>query len=266
MKTINLIIGLLAFSFSSFAAPADGTRPGDNLDLSAVLELFKKSKDIEDFERKLNEEGNEVNNLDLNDDGYVDYITVIDYQEGDAHAITLRVPFTESESQDVAVIEIEEVDGETVNLQIVGDEDLYGTDHFVEPTSENETTAANVKQWTPIKHIYSPKYVVWVSPWRFGVYPTWHRPWKRVAWSVYHPRVTRYHAHYRVVHYRRGHRAHIHYKKHRAHSVGYHNHHHGKHHPHKNNAKKKSAAPAPKAAKSNRKKPGAKPHKSPNKH
>lgn len=249
MKTLTLIfITLLAFT--TLGQDSLGME-GDNLDLHAVLELFKDSKDMDDFEGKLNKEGNEVNNLDLNGDGYVDYIMVIDYQDSTSHAVTLRVPVTSTESQDVAVIEIEEIDGETVNLQIVGDEDLYGKDYFVEPIDDkNSDNAANVKSWTPIKHIYGPKYVVWVSPWRFGVYPAWYKPWKRVTWSVYHPRVLKYHNRYRVVHFRRGHHAHLHYRKHHVRSAAFHNHHHA----HKTVHKKRSAAP--KATESNRKRPG----------
>jgi len=36
--------------------------PGDNLDLYAVLDLFQKSKTIEDFEKTLNEEKTGINN------------------------------------------------------------------------------------------------------------------------------------------------------------------------------------------------------------
>lgn len=265
MKKFAFIL-LIGLSNASFGQDSLGME-GDNLDLNGVLELFKDSKSIEDFETKLNKEDNEVNNLDLNNDGTVDYIMVIDYQDSTSHALTLRVPVTSTESQDVAVIEIEEIDGETVNVQIVGDEDLYGTDYYVEPTTDDETNAANVYSWTPIRHIYGPKYVVWVSPWRFGLYPTWYKPWKRVAWHVYHPRMHRYHAHYRVVHYRRGHRAHLHYRKHRVHSAVYHNHRHGHHNPNnKTVTKKRSVAPAPQKSESNRKRPGGTVNKNPKKH
>ena len=54
MKAITLIIGLVFYSLTSFSFAADGKMPGDNLDLNAVLELFKDSKSVEDFENKLN--------------------------------------------------------------------------------------------------------------------------------------------------------------------------------------------------------------------
>ena len=81
--------------------------PGDNFSLQGALEMFKQSKTPEDFEKKLNTKDNYVNNLDLNQDGKIDYIRVIDKTKGDAHALVLRVAVNKSESQDVAVIGIE---------------------------------------------------------------------------------------------------------------------------------------------------------------
>ena len=72
MKTRILIIvaflmsltGLTAFSQSEKDSTLLGL-PGDNLDLAAVLDLFQKSKTIEDFEKTLNLEKTKINNLDL---------------------------------------------------------------------------------------------------------------------------------------------------------------------------------------------------------
>ena len=47
---------------------------GDNLDLYAVLDLFQKSKTIEEFEKTLNLEKTGINNLELDLDQKVDFI------------------------------------------------------------------------------------------------------------------------------------------------------------------------------------------------
>src|SRR5512136_775622 len=65
--------------------------PGDNLNLYAVMKLFQESETLEGFERNLNDQNNRINNLDLNNDNYVDYIMVNDYVDGDVHTIVLRV-------------------------------------------------------------------------------------------------------------------------------------------------------------------------------
>jgi len=243
MKVLILISGILFTSFTGFSLETDtlGTA-GDDLDLYAVMELFKDSESVEDFENKLNSEKNEVNNLDINQDGNVDYIRVIDYADANSHSLTLQVPFSESEDQDIAVIEIEQTDDETTVVQIVGDEDLYGEDYIVEPNSgedsfkdqtDNNTQVINAYKWKPIRYIYAPSYVVWVSPWRYNHYPRMYRPWRPVVWSVYFGRVHRHHVHYRRVRHHRCHNAHRYYYKHRRHSNTFHAHHkshHNKHH------------------------------------
>src|SRR4051812_12968632 len=104
--SIFLFLFTAAFAFESCSekkaeAKATGL-PGDNLDLYAVLDLFKSSSSIEAFEKSLNDKSSNVNNLDLDGDEKVDYIRVVDQRDGDDHAITLRVPVGTEESQDIA--------------------------------------------------------------------------------------------------------------------------------------------------------------------
>ena len=95
--------------------------PGDNLDLYAVLDLFQKSKTIEDFEKSLNLEKTGINNLDLDLDGKVDFIKVVTKKEGDDFTFILQVAVTKTETQDVAVIFITKDKNGKVTMQIVGD-------------------------------------------------------------------------------------------------------------------------------------------------
>lgn len=190
--------------------------PGDNLDLYGVLDLFKKSENPEEFEKALNSSETKLNNLDLNGDGEIDYIRVIDRTDKDAHALVLQIPVNEDEAQDVAVIEIEKKDDGTAHMQIVGDEELYGKNYIIEPTEEKvagslasegsskppqasqpvvtpaQPSAAppvviNVVAWPAVQYIYRPVYSPWVSPWRWRYYPTYWHPWKPVYWGMYHP-------------------------------------------------------------------------------
>ncbi len=238
MKKILLSLSIATIGFvPAFAQDSDSTGlPGDNLDLQGVLELFKNSESLEAFEKALNTESNQVNNLDVDEDGNVDYIKVIDHADSGSHAITLRVDVNDKESQDVAVIEIDKTGDETADLQITGDEEFYGVDYIVEPEEEVASTTegkftsgfappiviVNVWGWRPIRHIYAPTYVVWVSPYRYRVYPPYWKPWRPVAWRVHHGRVVRYHHHCRVVHVHRVHRAHRIGHHHRVASNGYH--------------------------------------------
>jgi len=207
--------------------------PGDNLDLYGVMELFKNSKSPEDFEKALNQEDNKVNNLDLNEDNETDYIKVIDHTGDNAHALVLQVVVNETESQDVAVIEIEKENNETARIQVIGDEDLYGKNYIVEPAEEVEAGATpppqplistpsnppvvvNVWAWPSVRYVYGPKYVVWTSPWKWKHYPGWWKPWKPFHWHAYHGRVRPYHLYHHRVHAHRVVRAHTVYYNHRV--------------------------------------------------
>lgn len=211
--------------------PADSTGlPGDHFSLEGAVELFKKAASPEDFEKMLNNESNSVNNLDLNEDGETDYIRVIDNLEGDAHALVLQVPVSETESQDIAVIEIEKQGDEDAILQIVGDEDIYGEQQIVEPFEEGATEGGNgplvtidrlvvnVWGWPSVRFIYRPGYSAWVSPWRWRHYPGWWSPWRVHPWRAFHVGVRPYHRHCHVVTTHRVVRAHGVYAPRRTHS------------------------------------------------
>lgn len=206
--------------------------PGDNFDLYAAMELFKKSETPEAFEKALNANDNEINNLDLDADGKVDYIKVVDKTENHIHSIVMQVAVSKEEVQDVAVIEIEKTGTDQAHIQIVGDEELYGKNYIIEPSEETKkgkealatdnadddvyksanekgtsnngsvnsnnnsggnTTVINVWGWPSVQYVYGPSYMAYSSPWYWGYYPGWWQPWYPVYWGVYHRRVYRYH-------------------------------------------------------------------------
>ena len=100
------------FSVLQLSAQTEGQEeklnlPGDNLNLYAVMKMFQESETLEIFEKKLNEEDNRINNLDLNGDDEIDYIKVLDEVDGDVHNIILQVALNDKEKQDVAVFTVE---------------------------------------------------------------------------------------------------------------------------------------------------------------
>ncbi|HMO63482.1 MAG TPA: hypothetical protein PKC39_15235 [Ferruginibacter sp.] len=194
--------------------------PGDNLNLYAVLKLFRESPTLEGFEKSLNDESLKINNLDLNNDDQIDYITVDDNVEGAVHNITLKVAVSEKEVQNVAVIAVQKDEKGNVTLQMVGDEDLYGKDYIIEPNYEDTqtpnpgyagntatannsevkvqtTTPAQVATWPVVTYIYMPAYNPWYSPWHWGYYPGYWRPWRPFYWHYYYG----YHYHWNYYYY-----------------------------------------------------------------
>src|ERR1035437_4573783 len=116
--------------------------PGDNLNLYAVMKLFQDSKTLEEFEKNLNDPNSNINNLDLNGDNLVDYIKVIDNVNGDVHNIVLQDAVSPRENQDVAVFTVQRFQNGQVQIQLTGDEALYGKDYIIEPIADNANQGA----------------------------------------------------------------------------------------------------------------------------
>ncbi len=115
--------------------------PGDNLNLYAVMKLFQESKTLEEFERNLNDEKSNINNLDLNGDGLIDYIRVFDNIDDDVHNIVLQVAVSSKENQDVAVFTVQRFNNGQVQIQLTGDDELYGKNYIIEPIFDDENYA-----------------------------------------------------------------------------------------------------------------------------
>ncbi len=158
----------------------------DGLDLQAVAELFKDAKDLEEFEKSLNDPEIGVNNLDLDDNSDVDFIRVMEEASDDAHVIVLQVPLGENEFQDVATIEVEKNGDEDYNMQVRGNEVIYGVDYYIAPVQ------VHVHTWPIIPWIFRPVYHPYRSVFYFGFYPRWWHPWHPVAVHVYHTRTVRF--------------------------------------------------------------------------
>ena len=210
MKTLVLKLSLFFLMLGGIAVFGQRSQsevPGDNFSLEGALELFKKSASPEEFERLLNSATAKVNNLDLNGDGDIDYIKVIDRNEGNVHAFILRAIVSETESQDVAVIELEKLSNGKAILQITGDADVYGIETIIEPTEEvrinagtsTARTVVNVWAWPSVQYVYSPYYSsAWISPWGWSMRPVWWHTWRPVDYYVYNPWWESYQPYYSV--------------------------------------------------------------------
>lgn len=180
---------------------------GENFSLEAALATFKQSNTIEEFEKNINSEKSNVTNLDLNEDGDIDYIHVEDVVEGNTHVIILSTFLNEKEKQDIAVIAIEKTGDNSAIIQIEGNEDLFPENTIIEPFDIKEsvdknskgpsainisvqTIVVNVWSWPVVQYIYSPRYVIWVSPYRWANYPRWWKPWKPLRYTVFYSRCT----------------------------------------------------------------------------
>jgi hypothetical protein len=230
------VFSMLAFvgCLTAYGQEIETEVPGDNFSLEGALELFKKSDSPEAFERLLNSPDSKVNNLDLNGDGYIDYIRVFDKYEGSVHAFIIQAVVSENENQDIAVIELEKLSNGRAVLQIIGDANVYGIETIIEPTREVRTlagsstrqTVVNVWTWPSVQYVYSPYYSGWDSPWGYHHHPGWYSSWRPVSYVHYHSVWLPYRPRYTPCYTRRIVYAHDLYRPYRSTSVIVYNRHH----------------------------------------
>lgn len=193
MKKLTLITSLFLF-FSIFiftsctqkreknnvsVTVTDQTLLGDNFDLQAFTTLLTSTTDAESLEKQINDPTVGINNLDLNEDGSVDYVQVTTYGEGDKKGISLTISINESEIQEIAQVEITK----TGEVNVHGNKNIYGTNgHY---TSHMSVGEAMFLAW-----MFSPRYNVYNSPYYYGNYPSHYNSYKPVTHTVYVTRTT----------------------------------------------------------------------------
>ena len=142
----------------------------DNLDLEAVASIFGDAKDLEEFEKKLNDPKTQISNLDLNEDGEVDYLRVVETSKDNTHLVTIQAVIEKDKYQDVATIDVEKDSKGETQVQVVGDVYMYGPGYIVTPVYVHPPVIC-IWFWGPL---YSP----WYSPFYWGFYPPYYHPWR----------------------------------------------------------------------------------------
>jgi hypothetical protein len=213
MKNLAIFLFVFAALATTNAQDSNTQNLGDNFSLEGALAMFKTSSSLEAFEAAINEENNNVNNLDLNEDGNIDYVHVADIMENDAHVIVLSTYLNGNEKQDIATIGIEKTGDASAVLQIIGDEDLYPENTIVEPYDAEESPGTskggpsfnelewnrivvNVWGWPCVRFMYAPRYIAYVSPFRWGHYPPRWRPWRPFKQSLFYTRCAPHRVYY----------------------------------------------------------------------
>lgn len=176
MKTKSYLFAFFATLFMGSIFAQDKTTVtatsndiSDNLDLRAVASIFGESKNLEDFERRLNDPETQISNLDLNGDRRVDYLRVIESVESNSHIIIVQAVLEKDIFQDVATIEVEKGPDNAVQIQVVGDVYMYGDNYIYEPVYVTRPIIYDTF-WVGY---YRPYY----SSWYWGYYPSYYYAW-----------------------------------------------------------------------------------------
>ena len=157
----------------------------DNLDLQRVGTLLERSRTPQEFETYLNEDDG-INNLDLNGDGYVDYISVDEFQDRDDYdrGLSLYTRFGPDQIQEIATLLFHRDDPRSPGARIFlrGNEQIYGDNSYYETNWLDRSLAiANV--------LFTPRDEYYRSPYYYDNYPSNYAVYEAVETPVYRARV-----------------------------------------------------------------------------
>ena len=211
MRRIIFLLGILLATIGVLAqqtvtVQAQSYQVSDNLDLEAVAITFGESKNVEDFERRLNDPENRISNLDLNNDGYVDFLRVVEVEEKGTHLIVIQAVIGQDLYQDVASIIVEGESKTSATVTIVGNRDIYGDNYVIVP---RYVVRPVIFDW-----FWLPTYVVYHSLWYWDYYPHYYHHHICLGYHSYHRHIHTWHTHH-----------HHHCDFHRPTNYHHHNHH-----------------------------------------
>ena len=156
----------------------------EGLDLKAVGELLKKANTAEELEKLLNSPAQGVNNLDLNGDGKVDYINVTEYGTDKVKGFSLSTQPASGEVQELATIEVEKVSDSKAQMQIQGNEQIYGRSHY-------HHSSFGITDMLIMGYLFRP-HGFYGSPYGYGRYPGSYRSYATTSRSNYASRTRAY--------------------------------------------------------------------------
>lgn len=205
-KLASLLVVLFISAATQLSAQRFTVQPVNDdisyyLDLKAVASIFGDSRNLEDFERRLNNDDDQISNLDLNRDGEIDYLRVIETYENNLHLIVIQAILDRDVYQDVATIVVDKDNYNNVNVQVIGDPYLYGYNYIIEP---QYIRLPRIISW-----FWTPRYSIWISPYRWGHYPRYYRYRHPIGLNLYlshiHNHINYDHRYYYNEHYRNDH-------------------------------------------------------------
>jgi len=152
---------------------------GNGLDLQMLGELVRNSSSAQDVEDKLNSNGS-INNLDLDNDGNVDYIKVTEYGDGNNRGLSFTVDMPNGQTQEVATVELNRMNN-NVAMNIQGNNTLYGGAGYY-------TSHYTLGDILLMHYLFAP-HRYYVSPYRYGYYPRTYHSYHIVPVTSYRSRV-----------------------------------------------------------------------------
>lgn len=133
-------------------------------DVNKLAQLVKTSTDPQTLEKGINNPGNHINNLDLDKDGNVDYLKVV---EADHNRLDVIDNVNNTDSVTVARIKVDpSADNQTADLSVRGNPDYVGYNNYYH--SSFSFTDFLILSYLMRPHAY------YVPMYHYGYYPSYY--------------------------------------------------------------------------------------------
>jgi uncharacterized membrane protein YgcG len=160
--------------------------PSINLDLNALLDIVKTSRDANEIESRVNQP-NGINYCDIDNDGQVDYIKVAEYQNGIKRGYNFYA-LTNNGDKQVAQVEF---DNNTNTAFVQGNPSYYSYNNYYSTSFATD--------WLIWSYLYRP-HVIYVSPYHYGYYRPGYYHYRTISRTSYYSRPA--YSHYRSTQYK----------------------------------------------------------------
>jgi hypothetical protein len=157
----------------------------EGLNLQALGELVKKSSDAKTLEEELNKP-NSINNVDLNEDDKVDYLKVTEYGKDNIRGLSITADISKDETQEIATIEISKTDN-NAEMAVTGNSTIYR-----DPGTSYYHSSFGLTDLIILGYLFGPRHTYWASPYGYGMYPSYYRPYGVAPASMYSNRMNTY--------------------------------------------------------------------------
>jgi hypothetical protein len=159
----------------------------DNFDLLRIGPLIERSRNTQEFESYLNSRDG-INNLDLNGDGYVDYLSVDEYSDCNEFECGWSIydRFGPDRGQEIATVVFyrDEPRYSGARVLITGNDNLYGDNYYYETNWLDVTL--NV-----VSALFSPRRQMYRSAYYYDYYPPDYVVYEVVETPLYVSRIER---------------------------------------------------------------------------
>jgi hypothetical protein len=158
---------------------------GNDLDLDAVASIFGDSKNLLEFEGRINDDRYNISNLDLDRDGYIDYLRVIESLYRDSHIIKIQAVLGYNTYRKVAEIEVYRDRYGDPMVTVIGARHIYGPGYIFD--AYYAKTPRIFRSFWGKRH-YRP----YVSGYQWNRWPRWYKHRRPMSHRRYQQGVRRY--------------------------------------------------------------------------